>query len=390
MKKIVLLLFVVFISNQFIFSQDFELVPYRIGNKWGFSDSLRNVKISAKYDDVIPFNRGYSAFKRNKKWGFIDIKGNEILKEKYDSVQQYFKGYFVFDKESKKDKILTSVFVFEENLKIWVDSLGTVLDSKKISPHFIEILDDDFNQVNEYVKIFEKNGYYGFNAVNLNYTSEAKYDTLIYYFYDSIIKKTHSAYLLAKKNGKWGIISEKEEIIHPFNFEYLYESSFKSDRKIFKQNGKFGILDRNMKPVLKNEFDTLYNQNGNYFVKKNNLYGVFDYKLNELIPIKHNKITPTQDRLGFIVTNAEGLEGYINKKGDIIISTTYRNLKKYKYKDGFSYEKKNLQGYFNSDKSVIIKPKYKKIYNFNNGYALVITKKGKRGYINEKGEEFFK
>lgn len=391
MKKIILTLFAMFISSQFISAQDFELVPYRIGNKWGFSDSLKNIKISAEYDDVIPFNRGYSAFKENQKWGIIDIKGNEIIKEKYDSIQKYFMGYFVYNKE-RKEKIITSVFVYEGNKKIWVDSSGAVLD-KKYTPQLIEILDINDNQEkkeNKYIKIFVKNGLYGFNAEHLNYTAEAKYDTLIYSFYDDIFNKSHSAYLFAKKDNKWGIISEKEEIIHPFVYEYLYESSFKSDRKIFKQNGKFGILDKNMKPVLDNKFDTLYYKKGNYFVKENIFWGIFDYKLNEVIPTEYNTIIPTQDNLGFIVTNAEGLEGYINKNGEIIIPLVYNNLQKYKYKDAFSYEVKKLQGYFNSDKSINIKPKYKKIYSFNNGYALVITKKGKRGYINEKGEEFFK
>ncbi len=60
-----------------------ELIPYRIGDKWGYSDSLGEVKWPCIYDTVTFFVRDYAHVKEQGIWKLFDKEGNTIL----DSVE---------------------------------------------------------------------------------------------------------------------------------------------------------------------------------------------------------------------------------------------------------------------------------------------------------------
>ncbi len=58
------------------------LIPYRRKDKWGFSDSSKNIVIDCEYDDVISTyseaNFGLALVKKGKKTCWIDIEGKKI------------------------------------------------------------------------------------------------------------------------------------------------------------------------------------------------------------------------------------------------------------------------------------------------------------------------
>src|SRR5690554_1780572 len=67
-------------------SNNVDLIPYRIGHKWGFSNSKKILKIPAIYSEVELFNKfGIAKVatggpnKNGLKFGFIDTLGNEII-----------------------------------------------------------------------------------------------------------------------------------------------------------------------------------------------------------------------------------------------------------------------------------------------------------------------
>jgi len=58
-----------------------SLVPYRKGDKWGFSDENKNIVIPLLYDNAISFSEGLAAVELNGKWGYIDTKGTQYWED---------------------------------------------------------------------------------------------------------------------------------------------------------------------------------------------------------------------------------------------------------------------------------------------------------------------
>lgn len=58
-------------------------IPFRQADKWGFSNSKREILIEPKYDRVDFFNENYSIVHLNSSYGLIDSSGKEVLKLEY-------------------------------------------------------------------------------------------------------------------------------------------------------------------------------------------------------------------------------------------------------------------------------------------------------------------
>jgi len=55
------------------------LIPYRKGEKWGFSDYKKSIIIECIYDEVKTFKNDYAAVKLDANWGYIDVHGNTVI-----------------------------------------------------------------------------------------------------------------------------------------------------------------------------------------------------------------------------------------------------------------------------------------------------------------------
>jgi hypothetical protein len=88
--------FVLFaIASLIAYAQEVQvLVPYRIGNKWCYSDTLGNVKINVTYDSVTFFEEAFTEDSNeyaakvyvNKQVSVIDAKGKLLVPPKFSNV----------------------------------------------------------------------------------------------------------------------------------------------------------------------------------------------------------------------------------------------------------------------------------------------------------------
>lgn len=94
-KKIALFFIISIVCGKSYAQSPRILVPFRLGSKWGYSDTLGNIKIAPKYDTVSLF--GYRGFRRRDhviatakikgKMTIIDDAGNVLVPPKYDYVE---------------------------------------------------------------------------------------------------------------------------------------------------------------------------------------------------------------------------------------------------------------------------------------------------------------
>jgi hypothetical protein len=377
-------------------AQDFTLIPYRIGDQWGFSDASKNMVIETKYDEVIPFNHGYTVFKQKNQRGILTETGKEIKAPAFDSVAGVFQVYSFYDKTSKKTFTDTAIGVYMNQKQVYINRRGELV---KGEPETIQITTgDDLSRSEKGLKskIYMKNKLYGLRGTDKKkkIVITAQYDALVLYRNNTANYNVIGdqfvgipTYYLAKKGKLWGVITEANLVVLPFDHDTIY---FESDYGIrFRKNSKYGVYTKEFKPKIEAIYDTLIYASGCFIFVQDNKPGVLSNEGKILIPIMYPEIKGTQDQYGFYVTDEEGNMGYYNKKGEQILKPKYIGLVKQYNKDAFFYTKKGLTGYFSVDGTIKIAAKYKQMYPFVNKYALVITKKGQKGYINEAGEEFF-
>ncbi len=79
-------------------SASLELVPYRLGDRWGYSDRKGQILIGAEYDAAERFSENRAVVAKNGKYGFIDPSGRVVIPIEYDSAQEFSNGMALVSK----------------------------------------------------------------------------------------------------------------------------------------------------------------------------------------------------------------------------------------------------------------------------------------------------
>ena len=66
-----------------------DLIPVRVGNKWGFADTNANIVIKPQFKNVSYFYEERAGVSFRKKWGYIDTAGNIVIPLKYGLVGRF-------------------------------------------------------------------------------------------------------------------------------------------------------------------------------------------------------------------------------------------------------------------------------------------------------------
>lgn len=222
------------------------LVPYRSGNKWGYSNTNGDIVIKPKYRTVNFFYsntkvNGIAPVKRLKKYFYINKKGKKCFKEKFDkargfnTVQQAYvtnnEETYCINLQGKKTRCqgycdgsidLKSYFhKYSKNGKIGL----TIYDSQ-IRPKNISIDEnkktppiwDKFIENQNGLAAVLKDGKWGIIDTKLKLISEYKYDTII----TRDNERTNGDFKV-KINDNWGLLDRKgRTILEPIYFKTAY------------------------------------------------------------------------------------------------------------------------------------------------------------------------
>lgn len=225
-------LFLIFIllSNFSLFAQ--ELIPYRKGDKWGFANRQKEVVVEPQFDEVGAFNHyGITRVKVGDKYGYINLKGELITKIEFDKAGDF---YFPTANVVKND----SSFCIDFNGKIrsCISGCGNrpEIGSTKFKTYKknekIGLLYNDFIRIKKdsFLLIID--------------STEAIWDGLV---------ENYLGLAAVSKNGKWGVINEKEELI----IDYFYdEISLTPSRQTFpffitKKDNHYGFINYEGKTI---------------------------------------------------------------------------------------------------------------------------------------------
>ncbi len=293
------------------------VLKYTENGKYGLIDYTGKKITKAIYEelDSLPYKEGELLVKQDGKYGVINIKGNKLVEIAYDQVT--VDGYYTDENEYKFSGYIVSNTTKEGYRYGYVDYNGK------------ELLAPEFNELERIVDIEDNENVYLIAARNGQYGVIKNTENIINNEYQSITYDAENEVFVIEKSKKYGIAKLDGQIIVPVEYNqiditgiYLYAQN-NQGTTVYNNNG----TEANIDP----DIAILNTTNENYRIRINNevgtKYGVIDDEGKQLIEEKYNYIEYLYDDL-FIVSSEEGKLGVINDKDEIKITIECDSVQK--------------------------------------------------------------
>ena len=380
---------------ELVTAKENQLVPYRKGNKWGFSNAIGEIRISPQYDSATLFDKNprfsysFSIVSSGGLKGIIDVEGEYIVQPNYQKVYALTQGGFMAQKSSLQNWVYISEDAIVEE-KFPVQATNDPIFKKYAEGKAIVAPQNTGALVfNEFmIPQFTKNdsAQVGFilkrKTIVDNTTGALKYETLdsIPPQYKALKYLTPISFdtLLAKgKDGKWGMINAKNDTIAPFIYDEIKteiltimdRDSVKTPYFTATKNGKWGVSSlKDGTLVLDYDFD--------------------EVQIMWLKPL--NPLDKDSNRLFLKVRKADkwGIMG--ERLWQWVVPTEFDDIRlDSDTENGFQLLRGGQMGYYIIPAEKTIPPRYREVKYFKYGFAEVITTQNKIGFINENGDEYF-
>jgi hypothetical protein len=371
-----------------------QLVPYRKGNRWGYSNARGEIMIAPSYDSATLFDKNprfsysFSIVSTGGFKGVIDVEGEYIVRPDYQKVYALTRGGFIAQKSPNsnwifinEDAIVEEKFPVEatkdpifkryaEGKALVAKNMGALVFNEFMIPQFIKNDSSEYGYLLRRKTVVDKMaGTFKFETLDsippqysaLKYLTPISFDTL-----------------LAKgKDGKWGIITAKNDTIAPFTFDEIKteilttisSDSVKTPYFTAKKNGKWGVSSlRDASLVLDYEFDEVH-----------------------ILWLKPMNIIDKDSNRLFLKVRRDNKWGVMGERlWQWVVPTEFDDIRlDIDTENGFQLIKGEQMGYYIIPAEKTIPPLYREVKYFKYGFAEVVTAQNKTGFINENGDEYF-
>jgi hypothetical protein len=359
-------------------TENILLIPYREGNRWGYTDANKKVVVPPQYDAIDPFIENLAVVEKNGVFGVIDKRGREIIPPKFKSVSrsacgvftiQTQEGFVLVNNNGKRvtNKVYPGAFSYTcsegripvmENGKIgFIDKTG----KQVIPPRYDAVF--KFSGGVAPARIGDQEtGRWGLVDTEGNEVLPFTMGT-IFPFSDGVAVAMK---LDEKGKEKWGVIDTQGKEVVPFKFGgisgsfsgshvvcrefdpvdlymqglddefntwYIYDrqgnmtgktgyelwDDFSDGRVVMKRGNQFGYADEKGKVAIEPQFDWACPfQNGLAWVGKDSLYGFIDPAGQQVIPLKYAPVADYvfMEKWGArVIDPATGEDFYIDPSG---------------------------------------------------------------------------
>jgi WG containing repeat len=387
-----------FLSTSLVTTSETQLVPYRKGSSWGFANVRGELMIPPQYDGATLFQKdpnfsySFSIVSLGNLKGIIDIEGDYIVPPDFERVYPLFNGGFIAQKNAQSNwQFINEDAVIEEKIPeevkndpiykriipetaietalVTAKSIGAITFNESLTPKFIS--EDTLVGYVMYRDTYSTNGEKETKRTVVD-SVPPQYMALKYLFpvsFDTLLAKG--------KNGKWGIITTKNDTLVPFEYDDIknqiltrqLNDSVKTQYLTIKKGEKWGLkILGDTSVLLKYDFD--------------------DLEVYQLKPL--NAVVKDSNDL-FIKVKRDTSWGLISGKSwQWILPAEFADIRLDKEtQNGFQLLRGEQMGYYIIPANKTIAPRYKHVKYFKYGFAEVVTKQDTEGFINENGDEYF-
>ena len=347
-----------------ISENDYKYFLVYTGGKYGVLDNKGNLVVENKYDNIVipnPKKAVFIASEGDDKTVTLNDKGEKIFTE-YSKVEPieiegtatnlpYEKSVLRYEKDGKygiidfSGKAITKP-IYEEVSSVKYKE-GEILVKKNgkygvINNKGIELIKANYEQIeaDKYYSegSYRKSGYIVRNRTEDGYIYgyiDSNWKLLLDTEYTSISRildiKSNDVYLIASKNGRYGVIKNKDEKI---GIEYQsIEYNRDTDLYIVERSGQYGVLDIDGNTILDVKYKNI-KFNGIYILAKTYTEDLHFNKKGEEVQNDYTAITEVPNTDYYVTVNNNNLYGIINENGEEIIKNEYLYLE-YAFDDYF-------------------------------------------------------
>lgn len=307
---------------------------------WGFFDTNRMVKnfssntnfLTSIYDYRIKLRAGLFVVQDPKTllMGYMNIKGDTVIPAKYECVHPFYNGVARIRIKNEGFNVLKTI-----NAEMLIDSLGKLKGADRYalirdftnSHTWASKIVENEDKFESFWYLLDTNGkvcsdsLWGDNIVIFNSPS----DWYVYQF--NFFGK--NLYSFINKDGKFATDKNHDNIIalgdETFTDVTYMEDHVVGIKVLYNDTPAWAFADDNFE-FKSQPFDSLCQFTENMAAVKeftkskiDSKWGFVDRNYKEVIPYKYDKVEPFYKGLAYF--KAANIEGYINKRGDIVWST---------------------------------------------------------------------
>lgn len=374
---------------------------------------IGNIRKNYKTVQISEDDYKYFILKSNEKTGVINENGDIVIEPTYDSIIIPNPTIDVFICKNEQDE--NNIVLNEKSEKIFEKY-------QNVEPIYTDGTISSLPYEKAVLK-YQENGKYGL----INY-EEKKITKPIYEEIKSV--KYKEGEILAKKDGKYGVINNKGVVLIKFEYDQIEGDKFFDKENQYKYSGyiaykttqdgyRYAYINYKWKLILDAEYNSIEritsidNKDEQWLiVSQNGQYGVLK-KSKNIINLSFRQINYNVDNEVFVV-NRNNKYGIYNKKGEEVIEPKYTEIdfkgmyvytkladeEKYYYLDGkeadnnykniakvedtnyyITVSKENLYGIIDNNKNILTSNKYAYIEYLFDNYFVIYDNKNKLGII---------
>ena len=348
-------------KNQNVWYEE-NILKVEKGGKYGLINLKGKEILPCEYDDIYTLKGLENSLivEKANKLGLVDNEGKLIIETNYQEIsalgEEYLDGYITKSEDGKygviganKERKLENKY--EKIEQIVGKNLFVVTEGEKqklINSYGTPILEEGFDRIAQILKnskeiIFVKDNLYGVMGTDGAITVENQYEEL---------KQLDNGYIVAKKDGKYGIIDNNNNEKLYFNYNSIsfnkelglyvaedadFKSSIIDDNFEVKLIGILSELNEESKYIkmrIGDEYkyyDLKFEEKQNTEILKNNTlflskkegkYGYLDSEGNVVVDYIYNDATE-QNKFGYVAVQQNGKWGSLDSKGQTVIKPTY-------------------------------------------------------------------
>ena len=342
-----------------------------IDDKWGVADSIGNMILSLKYDNINLYDDIFQVTEKNENF-LVYKKGEKIVAQNYEQVER-----------------LSKINILKLNLlKVYKNGKWGVVDS--VGNEIIPCQYDDLiHQRNINAIIAVKDGKYGLLDIQGEEIVSCVYEPIKEYYSDYYQPRPT---LVVSQKGKYGLINSelrKEVVSCKYNHIAMFESYTNLYVVDIDSNSRVkGLIDNNGKVILPCEYQHIFSSKPDVvMVNKNDSIGFLNVVNGRwLIPLQYQSAM-TRHTNPFILK--------LNDKWGLVDSITQKPLTAFKFdniesndfteKDFAQVKIGSQYGIINRKGEEIVPCIYDKVESV---YSLFFVKRGQKwGVINQAGKQ---
>lgn len=214
-------------------------------------DADQKIIVDGGFDDVTQINKDSIIYTKDGKQGVMNFAKESIIKPQYDNITSLFSDYYIVKKAGKYGILSINETVLPtEYTNITYRKEADFIEVEKENATTTQILDNTFQQKLSGI-ISEVNIAKGYIRMRI----EDSYQYYNFKFEEKTPQEvlTGNTIFLSKKDGKYGYIDKKGDVI----VDYQYEDGLEQNEFGYvavKKDGKWGALDKNGKTVAENKY----------------------------------------------------------------------------------------------------------------------------------------